>query len=325
MIFYHRFRWFIRLFYFCGFSPKITSTSTFVSFANKLPTIIFFAFSVAQGVWIAIEVNSQHKQASRSLEDLLTNIFLLGDTFKLHCVYAKSLYLGYLMIDILRDFDAVNKIFADFETWHIDYRPLHRSYSWKFVLATTASVLSILVFGLESLRRPGNYAAVVFRLWQLKTTLSVMQVVLYVDMLHYHLQQLNEVIQHNGSISIDVLMRKNWKESIMLKKIRNYKSIHCQLMVISQKINHLFGWTIWALLLQSFIDSTNCSFRLYTSLRRHHTMFNLLSERLWITCLDSYFNNYYSFPFNIRRILYYIPEHRCERDDIDQCLPECHR
>lgn len=294
-MFYHRFRWFIRLFYYCGLSPRLTpaiTCSSSVSIKRKIPSLICLIVSTAHSVCGLVLVNTSigHKRtphgSGRSLEDIITNIFLLCDSIKYLCVYTQSFFMCSLMIGILQNLHSINRLFTDYLHWHIDYRQLVKSYTSKFVVVLLGYILCVTSFAIDWYRRPGLYLVLWFKIWQLTSTLSLIHVVFYVDLVQFHLKQLNALVRSDERIPIHVLMRKNWKGTIMMKKIKCYKTIHYRLWEVAQKIGCVFGWTIYALLLHGFIDSTNSMFWLYSHIRRHRSFVGITSNNYKLLSLS---------------------------------------
>lgn len=285
MILQDRFRCFLIIFYFCGLSPNITRSSSKISvkLANKIPIIIFFTISVALAIYGGLLINLHRKYGNRTLEHLIANIFLMCDSVKFLCVYGQSFFLSQIMIEVLQHFQTVNMLIVHTERWHIDYSQLRKSYSWQFALVISTYALSIFVFSIENFSwRPGTRSGIIYKIWQFTSSISLIHVVFYIDLLKFQLRQLNLVIQHKKSIPINVLISnngENWKQTIAVKKIKSYKTIYYHLWEISQKINHVFGWTVCALLLQGFTDFTYCSFWLYSSIRTHRPMIGIISKK----------------------------------------------
>lgn len=272
---------FLKIFYIFGLSPKFNKISKDVA-KNPL-TIISFLISILVSVAGVFLINMSILKEDLPVETIMANFFLTCEIIKFSCIFVQSFFFCHIMAEIFYNFDNIYELFNSFLCWRIDYAPLQKSFSKKFIVVVVAFLLNFIsyhfIYAFEDVQaRNAILTGLVFKTWQFMSTIALIHIVFYIDVLNYHLFQLNVVIRNDnggrivcGIASILQLDRTQSDISI-LSKIKSYKIIHYRLYEILQKINYVFGWSIVAILLQAFCDATYVSYWLYSSLRENRDL-----------------------------------------------------
>lgn len=271
---------FLQIFYKLGLSPKFNSSENIVTKTPLaiLSFLVSLLVSVGGGVLINFYITDE-----KSVEITMSNLFLLCEIIKFCSIFVQSFFYCDIMVEIFSNFDSIHALFINSLYWRIDYAPLNKSFSKKFCVVIFGFLQNLISFLFENIPpRSGILTSLVFKSWQFMSTIALIHIVFYIDLLNYHLLQLNMVVRNDArdrSVhGIILANNQTHKEISILKKIKCYKNIYYRLWEILQKINFVFGWSIVALLLQAFCDATFVSYWLYSSLREHRHITGIIRE-----------------------------------------------
>lgn len=101
------------------------------------------------------------------------------------------------------------------------------------------------------------------KLLQLLRTVSSLHVIYYIDFLHFHLAEIDEIsrrqrvhLENKGGLLNDIGFMKHTTidDPIIMKQLKYFKHIHFELWEATQSLNTYLGWSLLAILLHSFID-----------------------------------------------------------------------
>lgn len=262
MTLFRSLNYFFQLFYLFGLSPKLDTNHSF-PLLSILPTIIFFIFYSAFMAFVCYDFNSDGIEEV-IIDDFMTNFFFLCNSFMLVIIFPQTFVHRNTSREILYGFYKIYKMFAKLEQWHIEYSRLLRSFSRKFVFEILFYLLSLIAFIVDNYP-PDSFTlyASVFKLWQFMSTITFLNLVFYIDILRFHLNQINLLILKNA----------NCRDGKManVQKLNNIKIIFYNLWELSLKVNHIFGWTIFALLFQAFFDIVYVLYWIFIGLAEKRT------------------------------------------------------
>lgn len=246
MTLFHSLNYWINIFYFFGLSPKFDTNHGF-RFLDILPTVILFIF-YSTLMTFGLYVFNTNSIEDGILDKFMTIFFLLCNAFMHVTIFLQTFIHRHIFGEILYGFDKINKLFVNLEHWDNEYDHLSRSFLRKFIFVIICYSLGIITLYIEYYP-PNSFTlyASLFKLWQFLSTITFLNLVFFIDILRFHLNQLNLLIQTSTNCRED--------DKINLNKLKHFKTIFYGLWDISLKINHIFGWIIVALLFQAFFDN----------------------------------------------------------------------
>lgn len=284
-------KFYLNLFYRLGFSPPIqlhkpnkSKWESSATIRNYSP-ILLFMFNLTTDILWAWTINTPDSQYYSSIEKIIGNLFAACDIIKIISIFVPAQFCGRIFAQILSNTQNIQSNLARSLQWHIDYDIFKRSFRKAAFSVLVTYLLSVLVYMLDTWLVTGlEYQRLLLKIWQLVSLLAFVYVAFYVDLMRYHLLQLNLVIKHvdeqqNQLIDDNISShKKSVKDLMVQKKMQIYKIIYFRLWEISQKINNIFGWTIAALFLQTFADATSTSYWLYYSICEGKHIVRILRE-----------------------------------------------
>lgn len=190
--------------------------------------------------------------------DSITDLFLLCELLKAIAVLYQNLVYGDLLFEILQSFQTVEFLFQSNLSYPINFTPFKRDYlrkiGWAFGSYTMLLVLFLIYYFAYGRI---EICDVFIKILQFVSISMYMNLLFFVDLITFYLRHLNEIItkeNHDCKAESVMMMRKVRATSAVSQKLSKYKFIHYWLWKITQQISELFGWTLIALIVQSFID-----------------------------------------------------------------------
>lgn len=190
--------------------------------------------------------------------DSITDLFLLCELLKAIAVLYQNFVYGDLLFEILQSFQTVEFLFQSNLSYPIDFTPFKRAYlrkiGWAFGSYTMLLVLFMTYYFLYGQIEMSD---VFIKILQFVSISMYMNLLFFVDLITFCLRHLNKIItkeNHDCKAESVMMMKKVRAASAASQKLSKYKFIHYWLWKITQQISELFGWTLIALIVQSFID-----------------------------------------------------------------------
>lgn len=245
---------------------------------QKLPSVVFYNASLLLAIAAAVLINNHDLSETRPLECLIANLFLTCEVLKFHILFGQSFFFGHIFIGIMDKFECINKLMSGSQISHLNYVRFQKKFAKKVISVLVFYLFNIAIFTIENypLKRNSVYMAI-FKIWHFTTTLSLIHIVFYVDLLGHHLQQLILIFQHNDQTTM-LKSNKDMQRTTLLKKAKNYKITYYHLWAISQEINKIFGWSMAAILLQAFVHSTYASYSIALTILEHRPFSTILCK-----------------------------------------------
>lgn len=244
---------YLLFFSFIGLSPNINRSKVSVKYQDRLPIVLFTVFFLTLDV-IGIIILLLPWNDGKPLEIIVGNVFVLSDVMKIIGICMQSCMHTNTLSSILFDFQHIDELFVNLPLQNIDYRLFRKAFTNKCMIIVISYMFNVGAFAVRIVpTRIGFWQLVIFKFWQFGSIVSTIHMMFYIDLLRYHLQQLNLSFRN---INIQSRFDKTTTSLQVTKKIMNMKLIHFKLWEISHKINVTFGWTISAVLFQQFVDST---------------------------------------------------------------------
>lgn len=245
---------YLKFFSLLGLSPRVHSHAC-KSNPSRIRIVLFIIFYLVLDVICAMILNSALNH-DKPIELTVANVMLVSDIMKVIATMIQSFVYSRTLCSILFAFRHVDRLFVNLEQWSFDYRFFRKPLIIKIITIVVCYVLNVGSFAISNIPiQNGFWQSVIFKFWHLASAISFIHIIFYVDLLGYHLQQLNLCIQNKSTQN---RLGRTAKRLHMTRKMMNLKLIYFKLWEISQQINATFGWTITALLFQQFLNSTYC-------------------------------------------------------------------
>lgn len=265
-------RSYLKLFYIFGFSsyhPEPTKSSfKCLKISKYLLAIILIIFGVIS--LITMNIYGDIPVGQRVAETIIINVFILCDVARAIFVLMQCLIFNHLLIETNDMFVSLELYFSKYLKYSITYSTFSQHYRKRMIacmgLATfyAASYFLRCVFGHDS-----SIAAYLTKLMQFETAATFVHLIFYVSALHFHMEQLNVVIQRDA-----FMYRRsycNQKQRLNSYEIRTqlkyYKAVHFNFFTVSQKISRYFGYSLIAICMHAFTDPIYSLFWIYQILK----------------------------------------------------------
>lgn len=105
-----------------------------------------------------------------------------------------------------------------------------------------------------------NFLDVSQQLMGFSSIVAYMNVLFFIDLVKDHLAHLNKIVAEvhsdwgGNDENVFVVKKKAQSVNMIRKQLSKYKTVHFRLWKITEKLNEFFGWTLIAIILQSFIE-----------------------------------------------------------------------
>lgn len=289
---------YLKLFLYFGQScylPKLSKTVDYNQTSNygskslltpKIPTIIWsvLAFSINLAlVWL---VNfGVDRSVFDSSDAIITNIFILCQLTKTVSVFIQSVFYNRAIRDATQVFLSLETYFDGTLHHKIGYEKFGRQMFIKSVLICILYVQSAIFLSLTFIGRGFvEPITTIIKLSQIRSIVILIHIIFFIDLLRFHMVQLNAVIQRDANEhepiqnNIVIVYRKSTKEMLMGNKYRNYKHVHYRLWNATQHINYYFGWSLTTVFLQTFVDCVYNSYWQYNTLNMRFNLIQMLRK-----------------------------------------------
>lgn len=273
---------YMAVFHYLGLSPirKFNTTTK-----SRVVTIISYTVCVILAIFATFLINFGPSRA-RTLDLLMADIFLFCELFKFHVLYGQCYFFGSILIRIADKFRNVHKLL---ESQNVPFQlaGFRKAYLRKSIFVLITFLINFLIFAIENSppKRDSAFRAI-FKMWAFTTSLSIMQIVFYVDLLICYMKQLNVTLQHFDLTMISKSDDEpDDRQQAILDKIKMFKSVYHELWTIAQDINTVFGWSIAALLLQAFVNAIYTSFWVYITILELRSPLTIVCKKILLFSL----------------------------------------
>lgn len=259
---------FLKFYYLTGISPyrpeddQLTNLRIFL-FSKYLQAIS----CVLVGLYAIRKVNVEGAALNfRQTEIHLIQMYVAFDTLRSIFVFIKCVLHRQMSTEILSMFGKLERYFAQNLNHQISYKPLVKNHIKNMIIMIgTYFAYFCLFFVRVMVHKNGSPIGSPFRIMQIMQTLTFLHIIFYIDVLCFHLAQLNHVIERDTNFHFDK-NHYNVETSKVIDiqlNLKYYKTIHFKLWETSRKHNAVFGWCTIALLMLIFIDLVYSTFWLF--------------------------------------------------------------
>lgn len=286
---------FLKLFFWCGQTSYTLQTDKLgqqphaanASLMMQLPNILWTSITLIINAILIYLVNFGVRRSTFDNSDaIITNIFITCQVLKVLSVFVQSVFYHRAISEATRILLGLETFFNGSLQHQIDYRRFGKQILMKGIFLAVIYLQSAIFLAFRNAQmdtfEPING---LIKIMQIRSITILLHIIFYVDLMRFHLVELNAVIERDGCGDQDIIQnnvvvvyRKSTKEIIMSNKYKNYKHMHYRLWNANQLINHYFGWCLTAVFLQTFIDCVYNSYWQYNVLNRRLNVIEVLRE-----------------------------------------------
>lgn len=257
---------FTRIFHLLGLSPCQAGlpTSTKKCVRSDIIAYCWFGFSLYLAIsYYYGNANDPTALARSKMEILATDLDLIFELFRAASVLIQCIFYKQHFHDINHNFQKIEAHFRTQFQHILPYRSLKTRFYIKASIICAAYFQFFVGHVLRVIKYYNGYVNNQLRTLQALTLLTFIHIILYIEALSFHLDQLNIVIKR------DMLQRAASSSSSVSDKLRfhsqlkSVKFIYFGLWLAAQHINKVFSWVLVALSLYTFFDLVVCAFCFY--------------------------------------------------------------
>lgn len=181
-------------------------------------------------------------------------------------------------------FFEISEYFREFQIYfrkelnhYIPYRLLRKWLLIRFLMVIAPHAQYIIGYLVRIIKnREFFYTGIQSKLFQVMATLNYLHIIFYIELLSFHLKQLNDVIERDMG-TIEIYDQFDTSRYIFLKnRIICYKLVHFRLWTVTKYINIVFGWTLVATLMLVMGDMIFTAYMFYEAVWRSAGFLRLL-------------------------------------------------
>lgn len=258
---------YVRIFYALGLSPYHVEaeTSTRKCIRSDVIPLLWFGFCLFLAIsFLSENIRPPQQRNIHKVDVLWTDLDAIFEVIRGATVLAQCLFYKQYFYDISSSFNIIDYHFRIRFQHRVPYRSFKLYFRLKALLICGAYLQFFIGHILQLLKCSQGYDITKrLRALQGLTVLTFIYVILYIDVLSIHMEQLNVVVEKNmlppngfTSLTINNQLR-------FYKKLKSVKFIYFRLWDVTQKINKAFGWIFIALSSYGFFDLAVCAFCFY--------------------------------------------------------------
>lgn len=150
----------------------------------------------------------------------------------------------------------------------LSYDRAYKTYMLKFKFIMLAYAQYVIGYAMCGFIQPtATIVGSLSKIVELMVMLTYMHIIFYIDMLNYHMSELNVVIQRDACQVYICATTDAAKIAVLTKNLEAYKSVHFRLWLVAEYVKRFFGWSLIAILLYAFADLVYSGFWFYESVR----------------------------------------------------------
>lgn len=287
-------RHYLYFFHFVGLSPlrQPSSNGQYTkSSSYRIIAQIMIAICLGVSSIMILICGKYTPVALRSLEILVIYFSSIGEVLQAVALLIQYIHHRQLNKEILNAFVKLEIFFMTHMKHRITYDRFSQQYFQRIILVNCGFAQFVLIYAVRWLCY-GMYSqiGIQVRILRLITALTTLHIIFYVDMVSYHLHELNLVIDRqifnrnnskcssNADENCFVSTHKLTNSFLMRYQIKCYKNAYSRLWTIAQKLNKCYGWVLIAIMCQHFVDFVYSSFWLFEELRRPTSFVRICRE-----------------------------------------------
>lgn len=287
---------FIKTFYICGlscypsFDGFLTGKTEKKRFTHYFPSIILVVLTLVLSTAICERKFVTDPYLNRSTSTLFLNTVTLEST-----VFVSTLLMVFLSPyfgEICSQICIIERL--SWRKFTFDVEPFRRHFLRRIYITVASLVVPVVV---KLIEKPFSWdrllIAVGLAFLRALMYLILLHAFFYVDLLDHMLQCFVRHVEMRATtattVAVQAISFRTPAAKQMTAEIFQFKLLHFNLSEISEKINHLFGWTIVIVFLQHFIYSIYNVYAVYAAITQPSERF-LSVLRKSISCFEGKFN-----------------------------------
>lgn len=251
---------FIRCFYICGlscypsFDEFLTRRTKNNSFRKYIPTAVLLAITVITSIATFAFRHVRDSVSEPSVNTIFINISTLIMTVLICTI--QMVYLSPFFAEICSQICIIERL--SWRKFSFDLNAFRSHFMRRACVTLISFILpiSIKVY-LNPLSRDDICVTTGLAILRALMFMALLQAFFYVDLLDHMLQCFVSHVSLRAATATTAIVQTVNFHSPAAKQLKaeilHFKLLHFNLWEISEKINHLFGWTIVAVFLQHFI------------------------------------------------------------------------
>lgn len=257
--------WFFKLFYRLGVSPNLSHSYLKNNSRQSIREAVLMVMQIIivyyMAITVGVNMNSGNKIHLYSRPDIVFNyIFSICEMVRCSCVFMQCIFQKYALYDIVNTFRKIESFFVIHLRYRIVYVAFKKQFLAKAIVLIFFYVQYIFMYILRRMLHPPKYPIVFqIKILQFIFTMNLLHIIFYIDLLSFHLHELNSAIQ-NGIIenndqnlsNVVFFCKKSSNKLVIRDRIKCYKCIHFRLWEVAQQFNCYFGWCMVPMALHSF-------------------------------------------------------------------------
>lgn len=256
-----------------GMSPLLVSTNDGESKNWRTSKILVLIHAVI-GSTLALSciqmANFGNNEYQWSRTDIvIMNIVVVCEMLRIIFIVIQCIFSKQTLIEICYTFRMLQGYYNMHLHHPVGYQPFTQQYNRKVVFIMCGFIPTFMIFVWDSWWYGLMPVYMHFKILQIMTLASYLHIIFYVDILSFHLAELNVVIERDETITnqqpkhniiISVISKQASSNMAIRKRWRRYKTVHFHLWEVAQRINAFFGWSMVAILLHGFVDFVYSSY-----------------------------------------------------------------
>lgn len=207
--------------------------------------------------------------------DLLYYIGLFLEFVRATAVFMQYMTCKQTLYDINYGFQEIKSCFNA----QLQHRVPYRSFRRRLILKSLIIFLAYFQYLVgHIIRNIYGYVGSQMRVLQALTVLTYIHILLYIEALSHHLDQINVVIKNDTPPCAIFCPSKRTNIVELRNRLKTVKYIHFRLWLVAQDINRAFGWILVVLTLYTFTDVLVGAFWCYEEVRNGGDFMTSLSK-----------------------------------------------
>lgn len=278
---------FLKFYFYSGLSPYSPSYNRSSKLFGFISHFLQLTVNVLLSAYVLKTTNLPEKRKIlRQIGITVINIFALLNANRSIFVFWQCVFQQDAIKEMFERFSQVQIYFAQNLKHRINYQPFVRQHSWKMAIP----LFALFIFTIVYIER-FNLSS---RIWQLTQQLTLLNLIFYIDLIAFHLAELNKVVLRdaNSMMDIRILLRTELPEQTrwFFQQLKSYKLIHFSLWELSMLHSSVFGPCMLALLLNILFDLVYSTFWLFFELNLRSGVYSTCRECHHIYIIYPYFS-----------------------------------
>lgn len=262
---------------------------------NRIPSVLSIGFVINAATFLYWNIKSD---VLLKFPPTLRGIILTNINMSFEFIRASAVLMHFLLY---RDvFYEINEIFQQFKmyfyihlNYEIPYGLLKKWICWRFLMVIGLAAQYFIGYATRIIyNRDFASIGILIKILEMMATFNYLQIIYHIDVLSFHLKQLNDAIERDLTTITTCDDFKNSRKMFLKSRFSYYKIIHFRLWTVAKYINIVFGWTLVAVLMYAISDMTFTTYWVYELERDSAGLLGLLSISKMIFINVSYSNNF---------------------------------